>query len=325
MKTSKIVAYGSVAALVLMAVLVFAPNATAQAGAQLTVTSEGATPNVPGKSGRLAPETQTATIVFAFKVSIPDTGGAGVAACPTANIVVTFEPTRPGDWSTITLSSYSKVVTLTPQEPTANVDTEMSITTTRKARAFVSDTYEVKASAAAGPSGCTFTPSAKVPNTAFIQNDYIPILEYSPAKYIQKTGQNKEVLFPIEITNFGNAQTKVATSVDQPNKNKLDAVLPPSVTTLNTDLESKTDVKKTIVIAARTPSSNGYTNTLYSFFVNFAGTATTPGPEIATDNQQITLSVQVQGVYVPGFDFTSLIGALGIGLGALGFLRRRLG
>lgn len=322
MKSSKAIGFG-LAFLFFATLLGFiVPSGAAQTTtAQITITAAGTSKF----DGRLVPESGSADIEYRFTVAVPDTApGASAAACPTANVVVSFTNPKKPDYASVTLSPGSAIVTFDTTTRTKEVKTTLHITTSRSAKAFIADTYTVAATAASGASGCTYGPvTTAVPQEASITNDYVPIMEYSPARYIVKTGQNKEVIFPIDITNFGNYQTKVTTTVAQPNKNKLDAVIAPSLTTLNSDLFSKTDVKKTINIAARTPHSNGYTNQLYQFNAQFVATATATGEKITSDTQNISLSVQVQGVYVPGFDFVALVGALGVSLGLVGVIRRR--
>lgn len=325
MKTTKMMAYGFMILFALGTALALAPEAAAQGVAlQIQPAAQGA---VNSKiSGRLAPETGQGQVDFKFTVSIPNTSGYSPAVCPLATITVNFEIVKAPDYASTTLSPKSTTVQLGPNsQASADVTTTLIVVVSRKAPAFQSDTYTVQATAngaSAATSGCTVTGTPQAKSDTQVKNDYLPILEYVPAKYIQKTGQNKDVLFPIHVTNFGNGQTRVTTTVTQPNKNKLDSLLPPSVTTLNTILDTKTDVSKDMVVTGRTPHANGYTNQLYTFTVSFEATAVQAGDNILKDTQQISLSVQVQGVYVPGFDPAMAIGGLGVAFLLVGMRRR---
>jgi hypothetical protein len=68
-------------------------------------------------------------------------------------------------------------------------------------------------------------------------------------------------------------------------------------------------------IEVQTPHDNGYSNGIYTFTLKFRSQFDGAAPgQLLTDEQVVAFSVQVQGVYVPGFDPTMLFGALGVGL-----------
>jgi hypothetical protein len=150
-----------------------------------------------------------------------------------------------------------------------------------------------------------------------VKNDYLPLIVVNPGSLYIKAGQNKKVVFPIELQNLGNGPTRIKVEATQPTKNKLDAVSTGSEVRLESRAGKGASAlyKTSRNIEVQTPHSNGYSNSIYQFNVKFSsqfdGTASgTP----ATDEQTLALAVQVQGVYVPGFDPALLIGALGIGL-----------
>ncbi len=341
MKTTKTLAYGLTLLMVATFVVAIAPTASAQATEQvITVVTKGVPTIQTGAStlnnNRIAPDTGVAVVKYEFTVTVPPVG-----ACPLSAINVVFTADKgasPPDWAEeaqIVLSGPTAAINYDPQKSgtaqTFSVDTTLSIRITKNAPAGKSGEYRVLAQAfppAAAAGGCNLKKSDPPTPNAFnaVSNDYLAVMEYTPEKYIQKVGQNKEVSFVVKMTNYGNAATRIETTTDTPEG--LAAPVPPAAITLESKAESgeKAVYFKDAVISLKTPSSNGYTNSLYSFTAHFtAKAATMTGQGLDDDEQPITFSLQVQGVYVPGFDPRSAIASLGIGLVLLGFARRRTG
>ncbi|HEX9815554.1 MAG TPA: hypothetical protein VGB18_01125 [Candidatus Thermoplasmatota archaeon] len=323
---ARMTAVGATLALVLTTLIVFIPPAAAQSQIKMVVAVEDDSSLV---NNRLLPE--TGRYVGKVKVTITaDTGNGCIST-----VQLTYKPTNPG-YSTVIFNPPSQTVTLTTTAPGAPAvssaptttqaqDVDMIVVTNRNAPAFEDGKYEVKVDATGGSpqTGCTLTTGTATGSTV-IKNDYLPLTLLNPSQLYIKSGQNKKVVFPVEVQNLGNGPTRVKVEATQPNKNKLDAV---SVGA-EIRLESKTrgaaaQFKQTRNVEVQTPHANGYSNSIYQFNVKytsaFDGTAS---GALATDEQTISLAVQVQGVYVPGFDPTLLIGALGIGML---LLRRRMG
>lgn len=336
MNGTKIAAYGFATIFLASLLVVFVPSAVAQGEQPLTLKPPTSVEkgSVGLREGRLPPETGKYGYQFKFTVGVPQTVGAAV--CPITPITVTFTPDNPNAaWSVFTLSTTKVTIPVAPQEQKTEVsgfDVEATVIIDRNAPAFKTGTYSISAKATAASNantqkGCAYAPSDEQKVPLQIINDYLPIMEYAPTKYIQKTGQNKDVIFAIKMTNFGNGATKVTTSVT-PGKKSLDALTPPSPVTLDSRAELGKDAKyirDDVIVQARTPHSNGYTNSIYTFTTTFKATSPVTAVGVLEDSQFVTLSVQVQGVYVPGFDPTSAIAALGIALLGLGVARRRHG
>ncbi len=305
-------------ALVLTTLIVFIPPAAAQAQIKMVVKIDEDT-SLP--NGRLLPE--TGRYVGTVKVTIiMDTAQACIQT-----VQLTYKPTNPG-YATIIFNPPGQSVTLKSQSPgapaVASTPTEteatpvdMIVVTTRAAPAFEDMKVEVKVDATGGAntSGCTLSQGSATGSTV-IKNDYLPLTLLNPSQLYIKSGQNKKVVFPVEVQNLGNGPTRVKVEATQPNKNKLDAV---SVGA-EIRLESRTkgaaaQFKQTRNIEVQTPHANGYSNSIYQFNVKYSSAfdGSAPG-QLATDEQTVSFAVQVQGVYVPGFDPALLIGALGIGL-----------
>lgn len=288
--------------------------------------------NPPGPGGRLPPESATVTYVVIAKVQIPPATGCIIP------IEVTFSVKTKPAWSTAVLAptSLSKTVSYTGTQENVAVqgkleqfETKLTMSITRQAPALQESTFEIKAVAKAGTTNegsCTMR-SGEATGQLPIKNDYMALMQYTPSAYILKTGQNKAVNFGVKMTNFGNGPTKIQIKTAMPGKNKLESLIPPSQQRLDATQTQGTSAKKEadIVIQARTPHSNGYTNSFYNVEATFDASydGTIAGGTPSTDNQPIVLSVQVQGVYVPGFDLVSLLAGTLAALGAFATLRRR--
>jgi len=322
---ARMTALGATAALILTTMVIFVPSAAA-AATKLEVTIE---PDSGLPNNRLLPETGSAT----SKVKVRVTYEAATACIVTVQL--TYKATNPA-YATVVFNPPSRTVTLKSDtasgQPVSGVapdyeDAEavdMIVTTNRNAPAFEDGKYDVKvdATGSQAQSGCNVEQSSATGSTT-IKNDFLPLTVINPTSLFVKSGQNKKVIFPVEVQNLGNGPTRVKVEATQPNKNKLDAINVGA----EIRLESRAGkgaaavFRQTRNVEVQTPHANGYSNSIYQFNVKytsaFDGAAT---GTLATDEQTIAFAVQVQGVYVPGFDPTLLIGALGIGLL---FMRRR--
>lgn len=318
---ARMTALGASLALVLTTLIVFIPPVAAQAAAskvEVTIEPDSSLPN-----GRLLPETGTARATVKVKVTID-----AVQGC-VQTVQLIYKATNP-NYATVIFNPPSRTVSFT--NPTATgvpvsgaqaissnaEDVEMIVTTNRNAPAFEDGKYDVKVDASGGApqSGCTVSPSSGTGSTT-IKNDYLPLTVVNPSSLFVKSGQNKKVVFPVELQNLGNGPTRIKVEASQPNKNKLDAINVGAEVRLESRASKGAAAvfKQTRNVEVQTPHANGYSNSIYQFNVKyisaFDGAA---AGTLATDEQTIAFAVQVQGVYVPGFDPTLLIGALGIGL-----------
>jgi hypothetical protein len=320
---ARLTALGASAALVLMTIVIFVPPAAAQGGnplvIEVTVDPDNSLPN-----GRLLPETGTARATVKVKVTYQ----AATACIITVNLQYKASSSPP--YSTVIFNPPSRTVTFSNTQaggqpvaaatpvPIQAEDVEMIVTTKRDAPAFEDGKYEVQVDAQGGTAqgGCNAgTASAKGSTT--IKNDYLPLTVVNPSSLFVKAGQNKKVVFPVELSNLGNGPTRIKVEATQPNKNKLDAINVGAEVRLESRAGkgAAAQFKTTRNVEVQTPHANGYSNSIYQFNVKytsaFDGAA---AGTLATDEQTVAFAVQVQGVYVPGFDPTLLIGALGVGL-----------
>jgi hypothetical protein len=286
-------------------------------------------------AGRLPPEIATLRIELNFKVTIPPVG-----AC-IDTITVTYTPPASTAQASIHVSPPSETKAFKGQSDGVPVSgaqgseiegfkATITVQLTRSAPAFSAINIPVTVRATGGggstSSGCGLTPSDAIQAVAVVVPDYAARVQYVPKTYTASTGQNKQVVFSINMINFSNGPTRVKTSIVEKTKG-LESILPPVDTLLESKATSGPQARDTqeIFITARTPHSNGYTNKVYTFEAHFMATADAGGStgKMAEDEKVVTMSVKVQGVYVPGFDATSLVAALGIALLGLNLVRRR--
>jgi len=327
---ARMTALGATFALYFTLMAIWIPPAAAQAGGG-SIVVEVTIVNGDVPNGRLLPETGE----IRNKVKVKLTYQAATVCITTANLA--YKGTGPG-YSTVIFNPPSQSVQLkgsqsqgpvsgAQPEPIPAADVEMIVTTKRDAPAFEDGRYEVDVTATpsgTAGSGCNAT-QGNAKGATTVKNDYLPLTVVNPAQLYVKAGQNKKVVFPVELQNLGNGPTRIKLEATQPNKNKLDAINVGA----EVRLESRAGkgaaavFKQTRNVEVQTPHANGYSNSIYQFNVKyvsaFDGAAS---GTLQTDEQTIAFAVQVQGVYVPGFDPTILIGALGIGLL---LLRRRMG
>lgn len=318
----KMAAYGFTALMVLSLLVAMAPTATAQDGGLSVTVSE--------KSGNdkttIAPETETRELNMLATVTYPVASGCA------ALVKVTFTVSTPGTWavavpnpSTTSFTAEgdaggTAVPGVSPGGGTKNVDFKVTITTTRQAPAFQPALYRITADveSAQQQGGCTYGSDTSSTDVT-LQNGFFALIQTVPVQTLLKSGQNSQVRFPVDVTNFGNGETQIRAETTYNSKNQLDALIPPAPFILESKATSGQGARdqSQVFVTARTPSSNGYVNDVYAFQVDFSGefAGTTPaGSEPPTNEQTIFLSLQVQGVYAPGFDPVFAIGALGIAL-----------
>lgn len=323
-------------ALLMTALCLWIPTAAADLGAVVVkIDDDKELPN-----GRLLPETGQAVLTIGTSVTV------NAASACIEQILLTYRVLSAPDYASVVLSPSTRLITLedeealVPEVPTTGAssktyeaeDVLMMLSTTRAAPAFEDGKYEIEVEAKAGQvnasadgaHACNLGKSVGKGSTT-VKNDYLPTTLLNPAVLFVKTGQNNKIVLPIEITNSGNGPTRVTLEASQPGTEKLGAISVGSEIRLESRASrgAQAIYKTTRNIEVQTPHGNGYTNTIHVFTVkirsSFDGTAS---GALQTDEQVLTFAVQVQGVYVPGFDPSLLLGALGLGVVVL---RRRHG
>lgn len=289
--------------------------------------------------GRLPPETGTAKYDVVADVNYPP-----VSACSTL-VTVTYRVVTKDPYVTAILSplSVSQMADFNGDDPSTPADnlvgpsgntqafrTRLTLSTSRDAPALQNLHVEIAAKAVAGTldgdRNCNLA-SGESSGAVELKNDFVARVQYQPSSYILKTGQNSAVNFGLRVTNLGNGPTRIHVQAEAAGPKSLESLVPPTDLHM---LARATDgpsarTQEDLIIQARTPHATGYRNSFYSVVLTLdaAYDGALAGATASTDHQAIALSVQVQGVYVPGFDAASLLAALGIGLAAMGLVRRR--
>lgn len=338
MKMQRSLAFGMVAVLFGTFVLALATSVEAQANRELIISPRG-TPQITGLvNNRLAPETALATVNFGWTMTIQ-----GPSQCVGVPMKATYALLESPAYAPASVSTAFETRTYVgggdnnPASGVAGTEPEsyddlilaIAVAVTRDAPAFEPIRIVVQATPTAGKGSqqdqCSIINGPAVTQEVFLIPDYLPSISYIPDSTILKTGQNKQIAFPIRMINFGNFPSRVSTelvggtgglAVNTPPEIFIDSKVTGGATAKN---------EERVNIGIITAGKNGYTNKVYSFQVKFIGKADSTGTNLQTQPVgPMSFTVKVQGVYVPGFDASSVLSALGIGLLGLGFMRRRL-
>ena len=328
-KLMRATSIGLTAAFLISFLAVFVPSATAQTTPTIYVEVRHDKTENLGEDNRLDPESELGTVKYKVTVRPPPTP----SGC-TSSWGITYDVVGKLGYQSVTISPPSQIGNIgtqgvvNPGNEAAQVfDATLTVSVSREAPAFRDDEYALKATLAVPPStnGCSVAAGPAATAKASVKNDYLPLTTVEPGVYFQKAGQNKKVVFPIKIQNIGNGPSRVRLEIIPLGKNRLDSVIPPAELRLESRAQkgSAALFKADTRIEAQTPHSNGYTNSIYSFQAKFLTSYDGSGENTQTDETAVTLSVQVQGVYVPGFDSVAMLGALSLALAGVGFVRRR--
>jgi hypothetical protein len=333
------VSAGAFAALLFAGLIIAAAPTGAADNAKLRVEPSDVVIGVDGsslKDGRLPPETSWVHVRFSFNVIVPSLTGC------TTLITLELKPPANSAHATYVLSpmhitrsfngsSGPLGAVASPNGNTmAGWQSTLTVRLTRDAPAFQQVEFAVQARARTdarnATDGCTVQDSDWVSSRSSVVADYMPRMAYQPRSYSMSAGPNGQVVFRVEASNLGNGPTRLTTSIVERTPG-LEGVAPP----IDLLLESPTSGKSArnvedVQITVRTPPKNGYTNKIYTLEAHFLARPDISGHtgDVATEASVVTLTLKVQGVYVPGFDASSLIAAAAVaGLG-LTLTRRRL-
>ncbi|HET6404171.1 MAG TPA: hypothetical protein VFH78_05950 [Candidatus Thermoplasmatota archaeon] len=303
---SKKLSYVLIAAFVASAFLAFVPTAEAQQSGSVTVTLS--TPeNVKPLQG---PVSFTGTVTFIGDYS----GLTGVVGIP-----VTYSVSKAPAWASVLISPANDVF---PAPSNAQPGTSYSqsktititVTASDQAPAFTPDTIEITATTqGAGAGGRSFSGKGNVPITA----TYFSIIDVQLAEAIKLERPQTPVNFPVKVSNFGNANTKVSFEVVDISPG-LEYTLPIPVV-LQSRQAGGSQISADIQLTIQTPYKNGYMNEVGT--ANYRVTsAYALDPKLTGDTSTVSLLITTRGFYVPGFSpliFLAVLGGLAL------VLRRR--
>jgi uncharacterized repeat protein (TIGR01451 family) len=245
------------------------------------------------------------------------------ASVALASTPIALKVTNAPAWVVTTLSPTTVYIPVTQTEVAGGSTNQavkqdnafLLVSTTADAPAFTQGTIEVQADAPQNGQLNPATTKTQIP----VQADFFSIIEASTPTTIQKAKPQAQVTYPITVTNFGNAQTKVSFFVDSvPDKWQ---VTPPSPITLLAKQSGGSQNSKTANVVIQTPFSNGYLNVVGAITIRITSSYALD-PKVIGDSTIVSTLTTTKGFYVPGFE--PLFAAFAIGALAL-VMRRRPG
>lgn len=241
------------------------------------------------------------------------TASVSLAATP-----ITLKVTNAPSWAIVTLSPQTVYAPVSQVQgagaggsstSTVKLPANMLVSATADAPAFTQGPIELQADAAAN--GALVSQTTK--NQISINADFFSIIEATTPQNIQKAKPQQQVIFPITVTNFGNAQTKVEFITEsQPDKWQTS---PPAPIQLASRQAGGTQNAKTANYNVQTPYSNGYLNVVGAITIRLKSNYALD-PKVIGDSTIISTLTTTKGFYVPGPE--PALALLAVGLVAVG-------
>jgi hypothetical protein len=279
--------------------MLFVPASSAQAP-QTTFTFD-----VTGNPGApVAPlVTQTFKIDYEFSVGTGVQNPAGLEGAVTVTFVINCDPG-------VTVSGPETDNIVIPPTPGAAGFKESrtlsyQLTVDRDVRALDPLKCGIDGSVAT-PNEQTLPAPADVARNFLVQADYFSLIEAKTDLKLKQGGPQKQIPFNLEITNFGNGQTKINFEVTEKPGGKWQGLAPD---VLLLDEKDGTRSASTVTFTVVTPFKNGWNNEEGAFTILLK-------PEYSFDNKKsgsevaVTLVARVRGVYVPSLEPMIMVGAV---------------
>lgn len=300
MRTKKL-SYVLLAALVGTAFLALAPTAEAQASASLTISL-----NPPSEAVKPLqnPISFTGSVTFTSDYS----SLTGVIGIP-----VQYTVSQKPAWATVIVNPASDVFPA-PQAGAGSAGTSYTITrpititvsASDQAPAFQADTIEITGTTTAAPGGGT-AKSGK--GTAPISAEYFSIIDVQLAEAIKVERPQTAVTFPVKVSNFGNANTKVTFEVIDRAEN-LQVNIPIPVV-LQSRQNGGSAISADVALQIQTPYKNGYMNEVGT--VNYKLTsAYALDPKKKGDESSVSVLLTTRGFYVPAASPLLFVGLIAV-------------
>ena len=167
-------------------------------------------------------------------------------------------------------------------------------------------------------------PNAAVPATSEIEDqiplkaDFLPLIQAKVSSKVKKSGPDQQVPFEIEVSNFGNAQTKVIWNYASEAPSRWNPLLPEELNLYspNNPIGKTTDVA---TFTINTPYKNGWNNAKQAFQLTLTPVASIDERESGTP-VTVSMLARVRGVYIPTVEPILMLAAV---LGAALVLRMR--
>lgn len=283
MRTQKL-SYLLVAAFLATALVALVPTAQAQQSATIVVSMSAPSDAVKPLQG---PLTFSGTTTF--------TGDTG-AYTSIIGVPITYTVTKQPAWATVLVSPATDVIPV-PSTPnptfTGSRPFTVIVTASEQAPAFTADQIEITATSGAGAGGKSTSGKNAVPIVA----GYFSIIDVQLAESIKVERPQTPVVFPVKVTNLGNANTKVTFAVADKTENLQVPV--PNPVTLQSRQAGGQAISADIPLTVQTPYKNGYMNEVG--LVNYKLTsAYALDPKIKGDESSVSVIVTTKGFYVPG-------------------------
>lgn len=289
--------------LAFFASLVLAPTATAQTQQAQTELSLGA-PNVAKSEIRPGLESTRVTIPYTWK---PATQGIGNLPSLAGGVPlkVTMGQCDPNILVTGTFDQIIQYDAQSTSAATGNID--LSISLRPDAPGLEILTCEVKAQTQGGGGG--FYQDSVEQSTRFqITGSYVPQLQANVQGKIAQGGPQKEVNYPITITNFGNAKTVIVFTLENGPEGGKWAALAPENLILNSE-QSGLKFEEDIIFTVSTTYKNGWNNEQAGYTLSLQPVAFLDESKVGIPTK-VNILTKVRGVYVPTLEPFIMVGAL---------------
>lgn len=253
--------------------------------------------------------------VTAINVAGTVTAAAGVSV---QTLQINFKVDQAPPWAAVSISPAAQFVAIAPgtagATSQANIPaTKILISTTADAPAFTPAEIKITAST---PGGGNAGPGT-VTETTLISADYFSIIDASAAQTIQIARPQTQVAYPITVTNFGNANTKVFFEIT--NRPEGWNVQEPIPVTLEARQQGGKLTSQTVNLNILTPYRNGYLNEVGAVTMKITSNYALDS-KVKGDSTIVSVLTTDRGFYVPGFGLFAALGAV-VGLAVL--VRRR--
>lgn len=242
-----------------------------------------------------------------------DSAGKSVSAVP-----LTYTVKLDQGWGLAVLDRTSATIIIEPNSQQNEKEDKVNgqIFFDKDAPAFKKAKLTVEVTSPGGT--CINAPQKGVGEKVFVAGFYGKMVAYLD-KTLDSAGQNAKVTLPLTIENYGNGDIEAAFQLLNEEKTKLDVITPAPVI-VPTNVGSTLDNTKQVNIDLKTPYKNGYMNQPATVKLKITSVSTEKR-EIVGPEAEVSALIQTQGVYVPGFELTTLMAAALAAL--LAFVRRR--
>lgn len=302
----------AVSGFLVVASALLAPIASAQGNPTIDFTLGGY------NGAPVQPISQPVRVDVQWTYSLPVSQLQNLAG-PTGTVTATFDVQCPQD-KILQSGSEDVIITLTATQTTPYSGTlPITLIVLREAPGLVPIQCTISASATSAGGSSPAVPASNTKGGSFtVTPEYFSLLEATSSSKLRQGGPQKQIPFAIDLTNFGNAGTKVNFEVTEKPRGGWQGLLPDPVLL---DAPGGNLQTKQIVFNVATPYKNGWNNEEGAFTIKM-----TPEYQFKTSDTQVgspvtlTVLARVRGVYVPSLEPMVLVGAI-LGTALLARLR----